>query len=142
MKLGEILKNYYGKNVKIGMKDGSAYIYCDVCSEDTIKELDDMSDRTILDYQKQIKRKQRYLNFDNLLRNERIVQTRLLKEYKEKLRTYQRLLDREVFEVYKTIDCPDLNTPMLDIIAIIVEGSESGAYWTMNEYKNRFTIEG
>lgn len=135
MKLGEILENYKGKLVKIGTKDGCAYIYCGECNEETIRILSTMSYRRILEMKHIIERKQYMLNSSRFSRMEKLTAQRVIESTKNNLDNYVSILDRPVFEVYKTIDCPKLYEPMVNVTAIIIEGTEQGKYWTLNEWK-------
>lgn len=140
MKLGDLLEKYKGKYIKIGARKGTGFIYCDKCTSKTFDELRMISDRDLIDYKNTIERKKYALAGSKLTNIERRTAKNVLNETQEKLNNYIKILDRDVVDVYKAVDCPDIYKPMIDIVAIIIEGSEPGKYWTLNEYQNRFNI--
>lgn len=140
MKLIDILGNYEGKYIKIGARKGTGFIYCDKCTSKTFEELQQMSDRDLIEMKNIIERKKFALNGSRLTNIERRTAKNVLNETQEKINNYKKILDREIVEIYKTIDCRDMHQPMIDIVAFIIEGSEVGKYWTLHEYQSRFDV--
>lgn len=135
MRLREILESYKGKIIKIGARNGSAFIYCDTCSEETKRILERMSDRDVLEMRQIIERKQYQLQSSRYTNIEKRTARSVLDSTKNRLDKYVRLIDREILEIYETVDCPDQFHPMIECVAIIIQGNEVGKFWTLNEYK-------
>jgi hypothetical protein len=135
MRLRDIIDSYKGKVIKIGARYGSAFIYCDECSEETKRILERMSDRDVLEMRHIIERKQYQLQSSRFTNIEKRTAKSVLEQTRAKLDNYVRLIDREILEIYETVDCPDQFHPMIKCIAIIIQGNEVGKFWTLNEYK-------
>lgn len=135
MILREILKNYKGQIIKIGAKNGTSWMYCDRCTDRTFEILELMSEKIVKELTATIKRKHKILRSLNTTRTEKIVAKRVIEDCEQQLNEFKTLLDRDVVETYRTVDCPSIREPMIDVIGIIVTGAEVGRFWTLAEYE-------
>ena len=146
MTLGDKLRDFNGRVIRVAAKDGSSFVFVDEIDANTPKVFDQLTE----DWKKWINKK--YRKYETLLKNHdtrfaALLSSKNLKseEYAEaKARHKQKtinnvermrklkdefkpFLEREVVEVYPSCYNDDL--------IVVVTGYESGSYWFRSEFQ-------
>ncbi len=155
MTLREMLATKTGTAVKIGA--ATSYLYCDYVIDQTVPTLEKINNeiinnkqknlseftRTLPVIEKLIEQLETKLNLVNNRKERKSIQkeidiakakknglSKLIKKYSNFLANPINILDRKVIDSYPS-------TINHDHTCIIIEGDESGSYWTIDEYINR-----
>lgn len=134
MKVKDLNDLYNGKKIRLGAKDGNSFIWCGRVDECFLPDIERLSERHGLKLMKLLStNKAKYVTHKTLLETckdkDRSLLDRRVREDKERYEMYQKrvsdftpILEREVVDIYPSIEYSDVTIIMYD-------GMESGSSW-------------
>ena len=123
MTLRECLNNHMYQKAKIGAESG--FLFCDKITEETIDILTPIGHVSRTCLEKEIKALNKAIQEQEKYNQPTKDLKAKLEKTEKKLENWTEMPDRKVLTMYRDDD---------DSIIIIINGSESGKYWTFEEY--------